>query len=667
MGTAEDSGKPLSVTPQKPKGQEVSANNTLQNPKQMQSLISNGDMQQLVAQPQQAVAVMGQQQGAQQVMVQVQNEQHQRRPSSSSLHSSNQNSPIPMPPSTHQQPQMSSMQASHPSAQNLQQLQMPVLGAQMFQHQPSQQMAMQTNQLFVPDQHMHQQFIGQPHQQFNTSPLTQDHSSVPQNPNQIMQQQQQQQPVLTNYQPQMMTAEQMAQNMQQQMYQQPMATMQGVPVMYQNAQTPSNQSIPSQTDSAPGSPSDVVKRGRFRVSKGAKSLKNLVEAAASDVNATSDTDATKNTVCGINKEHEHATPVPPPAAEGKKKGRFIVKTGGSPVGAPGGGKPPVPVPKAPEATNAKSPVAAESASKPKTEQTLEVKDTTKPTSKKEAADDNPTVEKLPRKNSFDSAASSVAGTAPKPTQADATSSTKKKGRFVVKTGGNATDGTVIASASGGGNVVCGHVQQHSDGSINPAISPTPSMLSTSYQPQQQMPTQQYVQPTQQLTGTIPMPMAMPAAPMPSVSSTQTLGLVDVNGQIMVVSAPILAAPTLNLQQTPQPLPQQSMSNGMQIGVQSQLHLPSQVPIPAEVNQQQQPQTQQPRVGKEALTSTTKKPAIPVKPSVGTRGAPNGRLLGAGGVGKVLHYLDSVRHEVVEAESRLTTLQTDNRFLVRELD
>ena len=42
---------------------------------------------------------------------------------------------------------------------------------------------------------------------------------------------------------------------------------------------------------------------------------------------------------------------------------------------------------------------------------------------------------------------------------------------------------------------------------------------------------------------------------------------------------------------------------------------------------------------------------------------NGRLLGTGGVGKVLHYLESVRLEVVEADRSLASLLSDNRFLV----
>ena len=47
---------------------------------------------------------------------------------------------------------------------------------------------------------------------------------------------------------------------------------------------------------------------------------------------------------------------------------------------------------------------------------------------------------------------------------------------------------------------------------------------------------------------------------------------------------------------------------------------------------------------------------------GTRGK-NGRMIGGGGVGKVLHYLETMRTEVVEADRCITSLQSDNRFLV----
>ena len=48
-----------------------------------------------------------------------------------------------------------------------------------------------------------------------------------------------------------------------------------------------------------------------------------------------------------------------------------------------------------------------------------------------------------------------------------------------------------------------------------------------------------------------------------------------------------------------------------------------------------------------------------------RGGKNGRMIGSagGGVGKVLHYLDTLRTEVVEADRSLTSLSSDNRFLV----
>lgn len=49
------------------------------------------------------------------------------------------------------------------------------------------------------------------------------------------------------------------------------------------------------------------------------------------------------------------------------------------------------------------------------------------------------------------------------------------------------------------------------------------------------------------------------------------------------------------------------------------------------------------------------------PAGGMRGK-NGRMIGGGGVGKVLHYIDTMRTEVVEADRCIASLQSDNRFL-----
>lgn len=44
------------------------------------------------------------------------------------------------------------------------------------------------------------------------------------------------------------------------------------------------------------------------------------------------------------------------------------------------------------------------------------------------------------------------------------------------------------------------------------------------------------------------------------------------------------------------------------------------------------------------------------------GKSNGRMIGGGGVGKVLHYIDTMRTEVVEADRSIAALQSDNRHL-----
>ena len=49
--------------------------------------------------------------------------------------------------------------------------------------------------------------------------------------------------------------------------------------------------------------------------------------------------------------------------------------------------------------------------------------------------------------------------------------------------------------------------------------------------------------------------------------------------------------------------------------------------------------------------------------VGSRGK-NGHMIGnSGGAGKLLHYLDTLRSEVLEADRSITSLQSDKRFLV----
>jgi hypothetical protein len=45
------------------------------------------------------------------------------------------------------------------------------------------------------------------------------------------------------------------------------------------------------------------------------------------------------------------------------------------------------------------------------------------------------------------------------------------------------------------------------------------------------------------------------------------------------------------------------------------------------------------------------------------GCKSGRLIGTGGVGKALHFLDTLRSEVLEADRSIVSLQSDNKLLV----
>jgi len=180
-----------------------------------------------------------------------------------------------------------------------------------------------------------------------------------------------------------------------------------------------------------------------------------------------------------------------------------------------------------------------------------------------------------------------------------------------------------------------------------------------------------------LAGNIPVPFAG----MPTAS------LVDVNGQMVVVSnlALPLSQPVQQhpLQQMPVPQPfvtppvqNSTASVGSQTQSQSNScdahpiipthNLPS--PRSRAVSGDPRHSENPPRSAKTHAVPRPNRPAgssgsnWSVASRTASSGAKNGRLIGTGGVGKVLHYLDTLRSEVVEADRSMASLQSDNRFL-----
>jgi len=236
--------------------------------------------------------------------------------------------------------------------------------------------------------------------------------------------------------------------------------------------------------------------------------------------------------------------------------------------------------------------------------------------------------------------------------------TKKKGRFVVKTGGNLTNspgtGTNCTPPEAG-------VQQNGIGT-------------------------QTVQQQQPLPANIQMP-----AYFGNVNNNMSIsGIVpttslvqDVNGQIMVVSN-VFPICEQNIQQhTSSAQQQQQQSQIHQVyappvqnaitRVQSAISsIGSQAPQPlqplpnftdAPARPHQVPTEDNPPPASKAHVPRASRPAGSSGSNWSSLKGKNGRLIGGGGVGKVLHHLDTMRTEIVEADRTITSLQSDNRILV----
>jgi len=236
--------------------------------------------------------------------------------------------------------------------------------------------------------------------------------------------------------------------------------------------------------------------------------------------------------------------------------------------------------------------------------------------------------------------------------AAASQGVKKKGRFVVKTGS-------AANSPAGTNAMLSP-----EGMQNNAIGNTAHIVQLSTPPPNPQLSDYYI-----AAGNIPIPLGG----MPTTS------LVDVNGHMMVVSNVDLPLLQTMQQHSLQRIPSSQSFVTMPVLLSSTASVGSQTTT----QPQQQPQSNpcdRPRVMTEERPSDNAswsalnyvpRPNRPVGGSgsnlpAGNRAVPsggkNGRLIGTGGVGKVLHYLETLRLEVVEADRSMASLQSDNRFL-----
>eukprot|EP00985_Skeletonema_marinoi_P019252 scaffold10974_cov154-Skeletonema_marinoi.AAC.1 len=384
--------------------------------------------------------------------------------------------------------------------------------------------------------------------------------------------------------------------------------------------------------------SKAVKKGRFRVVKPGKQDGNEIGDGQSVVSSTS----------------ENPSEIVAPAVTTKKKGRFLIKT-------------------------------------------KSVNDTGKLSPTKESVSDA-------NKSDADDAVSKGGGLPPQlPTSSDkaaGANNVKKKGRFRVKSGLNLAD----AEASLASDKPDTHVTRPSEDTLQsiPRISSevtadenAPSIASNTQVPA----TTANTQVPQGMDGVGRNNNAFPQYTtfVPSMTSY------DVNNQVMMVSAPFLTA-----QNTSMPMMQTSVQ-------QSQMQQMYQNQVQAQQQQQQQPQQQVPQTQQpeqnaapsshpmglplsnpnspNPMTEPTQtQPQVPLLPQQSRSGSPipkrptascaqtgtnsgsggwrgisgshgkNGRLIGCGGVGKILHNLDSLRQEILDADKSMTSLQSDNRFL-----
>lgn len=434
---------------------------------------------------------------------------------------------------------------------------------------------------------------------------------------------------------------------QQQMYQpqlQQHVAMVQTPVLYtaQPAAVVSNV-VAAPTSSATNTPvSKAVKKGRFRVVKPVKQDPNEIGDGQSVISTLSE---------------NPSEPAVAPAVTTKKKGRFLIRT--------------------------------KSVSEPAGKQLSPTKESVADAKKSETDDAVSKGGVLPPQQSS-SSDKAVVGV----------NNVKKKGRFRVKSGLNLAD----AEASVTSDKADSHVRRPSEETLQsiPKITSLGEVtadenavpIATSAQVPAPIANTQVPQGMDGSEGNINAPQQY-ATFIPSMTSY------DVNSNVMMVSTPFLTA-----QNTTMPMMQTSVQQSQiqqmyqhQVQVQQQQQQPQQVP-PAQLPEQNVAPSSHPTGlplsnpnSPNLRTQPTKtQPHVPLLPQQARSSSPipkrqstasaqtstsfgsgswrgisgshgkNGRLIGCGGVGKILHNMDSLRQEILDADKSITSLQSDNRLL-----
>ena len=386
---------------------------------------------------------------------------------------------------------------------------------------------------------------------------------------------------------------------------------------------------PSVIAAPPGSPTEVVKRGRFRVTKGGKSSSNLNETVSPN-------DVSSRKELADNAPSEHASTgievatAQSDASMTKKKGRFVVKSG---AGGNQTTKPSV------TSGGEGSDKVTENPTTSEKSDACDGKSGGVPAEVLAVVGENQNVAPPAKLTVGDAAVSKLN---------DTNSVPKKKGRFVVKKGP-----TTVRSSSPPPS----HDASSLDGSTSKQSIPTvvstltngfqdPSVVLINQKTNTTAPLYQMQQPqvfVQPVSNTV----AANSVPFTNIQNSQAVGAYDLNGNFVLVSTPIIT--TQNF--PPQPINPQ--------------------PSPSSANittQHQQSTSHQPPPAPDALAPTPKKHQVKPKAPRQTETAAHrhsigGRLFGTTGVGKVLHHLESVRLEVIEADKSIATLQSENKLLV----
>ncbi len=551
---------------------------------------------------------------------------------------------------------------------------------QQQQHHQQQQAVLQQ----VPQQNLFQQQTAQQHQSQPQQQQQMGQAII--NP-QLLGQQNfslQQQPMLV---PQQMIPQQMLSQPQQHQLYQPQLQQPQVAMVYTTQPAVAVSTPSSSQNNTPIAKS--IKKGRFRVVKPAKQQQQQQQHPVGiEQNASVDGQSVMSAVtietageAGITpQQQQQQQQQQQTAITTKKKGRFLVKTKSVGVADMAALSPNV-ITESPGTTTTTAIAGDNNIEKSDAAPPVVEKNNGKVIGKEDVVRDN--------NDTGGKGGDKVASTG--------ANNIKKKGRFRVKSGLNLAD-VDSAMTSSDKPTTTDHVRKPSDESRKPSDESDQALRSIQKVASIGEMTTEEVAPASGTVASAPIPsmdggnMAVPQYTtfIPSMTSY------DVNNQVMMVSAPFVTAQNTSMPQFVQQaqIQQPQQQHPLQFQQQQQITIPAQQPVqnvvassqqyppgspgshpnspvPIKGTLQTQPQ-QVPILHQQQQQSRSNSP-IPKKPnSISTstsswRGisgsyGKNGRLIGCGGVGKVLHNLDSLRQEVLEADKSMTSLQSDNRFL-----